>query len=182
MRPFSQIRNSVGFQITLSARQEDYMKTTMSNNLLLGIGFCMLILFSACLKDGDSTLVFPNAAPLPTDRPNHNQGTFLLPDKNIEIALWDHGTIDGDTISVIINQRIVISRLGLDGPDNKYTCPVTLDRKQNELVLFAHNEGYYSPNTAAISIKSGTFYEEKTLESDLGINASLTLIIDGTKQ
>jgi len=144
---------------------------------MLSILFVMMLPLS-CLKDGSNTLVLPSAPLSFLDRSNDNQGTYHLPDKHIEIALWDHALIDGDIISLFLNSAPLVQELTLDGSDNKYVLQATLHDGTNALVLFAHNEGTSPPNTATINVKSGTEEKELILNADLKTNALIELVID----
>lgn len=149
-------------------RQKVYLKVAVGGLILLGL---------SCLKDGEHTLVLPSSHAGSTDRTINNQGTITLPEPNIEIALWDHQAIDYDIVSVFINDKVVVNHQLLDGPKNKFVVHHTLQEVENVLILYAHNEGAHSPNTVAMSIKSGSVYEECYLEADLQTNGSLTLIV-----
>lgn len=90
------------------------------------------------------------------------------------IALWDHGIIDGDIVSIIINDLVIVDKITLDGPDNKFYFNYTFDYDgYNYLSLYAHNEGDISPNTAAISLNGRQF----TLESNLSTNGYVDVVI-----
>jgi hypothetical protein len=63
--------------------------------------------------------------------------------------IWDHGTQDGDIITVTLNGSTLVSGYSLTNAGT--TFPVQYRRGQNVLVVRAHNEGSLGPNTAAIS-------------------------------
>ena len=71
---------------------------------------------------------------------------------SFKVELYDNGQIDGDTVSLYFNNRLMVSRKRLS------TTPITLeinldrDRKDNELVMFAENMGAIPPNTALMVV------------------------------
>lgn len=157
------------------------MKTTKTVNrrkLYAAHFLAVIVLTLSCLKEGRDTLVLPTAPSDFLDRPNDHQGTFRMPEKHIEISLWDHASIDGDIVSLFINGALLVQQLTLDGPENKYVIQTTLNDGANALVLFAHNEGSSPPNTATVSVKSGAQQKEMILNADLKTNALVELVVD----
>lgn len=137
----------------------------------------LVVLTSACLKDGENTLVLPNHQEGSTNRTIAHQGQLIVPEPKIELALWDHQAIDYDIVSVYINNELVVDHQLLDGPKNKHVVLHILPQTENVLMLFAHNVGAQPPNTVALSIRSGPFYEERSIQTDLNTNGALTLTV-----
>jgi hypothetical protein len=81
--------------------------------------------------------------------------TFSFNKRKIKIYAWDHSMIDHDTISILLNGRVVLSKHHLDS--KKKMIKVELKPGTNEFLMYAHNEGSISPNSAAILIKYGLF-------------------------
>ena len=94
---------------------------------------------------------------------------------NITLDIFDNGTIDGDTISVYYNNKLLVSNRGLT--DKAITVQLMLDEKaaQHEIVMFAHNLGSISPNTATIVVKAGEKRYELRSSASLTENAVLVL-------
>ena len=95
--------------------------------------------------------------------------------KNITLDIFDNGTIDGDTISVYYNNKLLVANRGLT--DKAITVQLILDDKaaQHEIVLFAHNLGTIAPNTATIVVKAGDKRYELHSSASLTENAVLVL-------
>lgn len=89
------------------------------------------------------------------DRKDKIADTFVFSKKKIRIYAWDHSMIDHDTISILINGRVVLSNHHLDREKKK--IKVELKPGTNELLMYAHNEGTIPPNSAAIMIRYGLF-------------------------
>jgi dipeptidyl aminopeptidase/acylaminoacyl peptidase len=95
--------------------------------------------------------------------------------KNITLDIFDNGTVDGDTISVYYNNKILVSNRGLT--EKPITIDLLLDEKapQHEIVLFAHNLGSIPPNTATIVVKADDKRYELHSSASLVENAVLVL-------
>lgn len=95
---------------------------------------------------------------LPTvlkERQNDLVRTILTASNEIEVSLYDNGEIDGDTISVFLNGRLIAARKGLS------TKPITLKIKideenpDQEITMVAENLGSIPPNTALMIVNAG---------------------------
>ena len=95
--------------------------------------------------------------------------------KNITLDIFDNGTVDGDSISVYYNNKLLVANRGLS--EKAITVQLMLDEKapQHEIVLFAHNLGSIPPNTATIVVKAGTKRYELHSSASLTENAVLVL-------
>ncbi|MEO7307926.1 MAG: DPP IV N-terminal domain-containing protein, partial [Ferruginibacter sp.] len=76
--------------------------------------------------------------------------------RNITLNIFDNGTIDGDSISVYYNNKLLVANRGLT--EKAIVVNLMLDEKaaQHEIVLFAHNLGSIPPNTALIVVNAGS--------------------------
>lgn len=94
---------------------------------------------------------------------------------NITLDLFDNGTIDGDSISVYYNGKLLVSNRGLS--EKPITVQLLLDEKaaQHEIVLFANNLGSIPPNTATVVVKAGDKRYELHSSASLTENAVLVL-------
>jgi hypothetical protein len=70
--------------------------------------------------------------------------------RNITLSVYDHGSVDGDIISLTVNGTTVLSHYTLTG--GRHDVSVTLNRGLNQIELIAHNEGRSSPNTVSLHI------------------------------
>lgn len=90
------------------------------------------------------------------ERENNLVRTITTSEEDIQIELYDNGTIDNDTISVYHNNQLVISsgRLSYTPITVRIKCSKTDNR--HELTVVAENLGDISPNTALMVIKAGS--------------------------
>lgn len=93
--------------------------------------------------------------------------------KNITLDLYDNAIVDGDTISVFYNGKLMVSKQRLS--EKPITINLVLDEKapQHEILLFAHNLGSIPPNTALIVVTAGTKRFELFSSASLEENAVL---------
>jgi hypothetical protein len=113
------------------------------------------------------------------DRKDNIEDTFTFNRKKIRIYAWDHSMIDHDTISLLFNGRVALSRHHLDHKKKK--IEVELKPGTNELLMYAHNEGSISPNSAAILIRYGLFRKKLIyLNASYKENAVLKLKLNDT--
>lgn len=131
--------------------------------------------------------ISPTAAPTPaapakkdsvatvTSRKNTVFSRIPVNVKNITLDIFDNGTIDGDTISVYYNNKLLVGNRGLT--EKALTVNLLLDDKapQHEIVMFAHNLGSIAPNTATIVVKAGDKRYELHSSASLTENAVLVL-------
>lgn len=70
--------------------------------------------------------------------------------RQVEMRLWDHGEQDGDIVTVYLNGQALVSNFPITNAGANFR--LMLNPGPNRLVVFAHNEGSSSPNTASISL------------------------------
>lgn len=96
-------------------------------------------------------------------RETRQRSVYESPKKVVRLLVWDDGQIDGDTISISMNGRLVLAEHGLT--KRKKRVKIVLDSGENEIVFHAHNEGTIPPNTAAMAIKTGLFTKHRIVLS-----------------
>lgn len=111
-------------------------------------------------------------------RPVKVLGDIHIASKNVTFYVWDSGQIDGDIITLVFNDKVIIPKSTLRGPSDKMSASVIMTKGYNYVLLFAHNEGSIPPNTAAISINDGTGEKNLVLSADLQTNGAYNIILD----
>ena len=88
-------------------------------------------------------------------RVNELVKTIITTAKDVYIKIYDNGTIDNDTVSVYIDNKLVISKQRLT--DKAITLKINLDEKASfhELVMVADNLGEIPPNTSLMIVNAG---------------------------
>jgi|GEM_PF-2993224 len=99
--------------------------------------------------------------------------TVQVHTNEILIEVWDHETVDGDVLSLALNDTTILDSYALI--QNKKILKVMLHPGQNPLVMTAINQGRYKPCTAAILIDDGQTKQTYILDADFAISSSLVI-------
>jgi hypothetical protein len=89
------------------------------------------------------------------------------------ISFIDNNTTDDDTVSVLLNKKMIIEKTGIQ--KNRAAVDVVLDTGMNILCFFADNYGRVPPNTAKLNLRFGN--ERFTLDYTIKENMSATFIV-----
>lgn len=95
---------------------------------------------------------------------------------SIKIELYDNGQIDYDSVSIYLNDKLVLPKTMLTLNAIKLTLPLDEKLDFNELSMFADNLGLIPPNTAALILYDGTIRYEIMMSSDLSRTATIKLL------
>jgi hypothetical protein len=79
---------------------------------------------------------------------------YEIYEDSITLSIYDNGEIDGDTVSVFLNDVRIVEKIGLSATAYKIKIPVERN-KVNKIELFAENLGKIPPNTGLLVIYSG---------------------------
>jgi len=107
------------------------------------------------------------------ERVNTVLKTIAIKNKTFTVDFYDNGEIDGDSISVFYNGKLVLSHKMLSYKAITLTLTIDPDREVNELVMYADNLGEIPPNTALMIVHDGDNRYEQRIESDLGRNGTI---------
>jgi hypothetical protein len=107
-------------------------------------------------------------------RKNTEQSRITLSEKKINLSIYDNGTVDGDTVSVFFDGKLVVNKKRLTG--NAISVDLELDESVNlhTLVLYAENLGTIAPNTALVIVTTASgkryeLYSSATLEKNAAL-------------
>ena len=93
----------------------------------------------------------------------------------LKLQLYDNGSIDYDSVSLYLNDQLLIPKVKLDHRAIRKTIVLDSSLLFNELSMFAENLGMIPPNTAALIIYDGEKRHELILTSDLNKTATIRL-------
>jgi WD40 repeat protein len=107
------------------------------------------------------------------DRDVELQSTITVNKTEFDIEIWDRSVVDGDSISLNLNGNWILQEYMV--VKTKLTLHVKIDPNatNNYLILFAHNLGEISPNTAAVQVLIDGKEYKLTLTSDLKKSGAL---------
>lgn len=96
----------------------------------------------------------------------------------IKIDFYDNGQIDGDTISVYVNNMPAVSSKFLSAKPVSITVKIDLNRPEQEVIMVGENLGTIPPNTALMIINAGEKRYQLYLTSDEQKNAMVRFIYE----
>jgi len=99
---------------------------------------------------------------------------ITVPSDEVELHIWDHSRIDGDIVSIYVNEECVLSKYTLER--NKKIVNAKLKKGTNLITLHAENLGSIPPNTAAINVYvKGKLVKALVLRSDMNKSEAIQL-------
>ena len=95
---------------------------------------------------------------------------------SLVLSLYDNGEIDGDTVSIVLNDKVIIAKQRLSTSvinTTVYTSQYAGDSLK--LIMYAENLGTIPPNTGLLIIQDGEVRNEIRFEGDLQKNSAVIL-------
>ncbi len=116
-----------------------------------------------------------------TARPFEKRSSNLIKTIEIEketfkVDLYDNGEIDGDTISLFFNGKLLLAHKRLSDKAITLTLDVDETKDINELVMYAENLGSIPPNTALMVVTDGSNRYEVRIASDLQKSGAIRFV------
>lgn len=103
------------------------------------------------------------------------QSVFIKSDSLI-LTLYDNGTVDGDTVSVIMNGVVIMPRVGLSTKPYNKTIYLTPEMGDSiNIIMYAENLGSIPPNTGLLVVRDGEKNYEIRFSGDLTKNSAIIL-------
>ncbi len=93
---------------------------------------------------------------------------------SVPLVLWDDAEHDGDTISVVLNGRVVLDHHGLS--NSRTHVDLWLEPGENTLLVVAHNEGRVPPNTARAYLRTGKGKVHLLVKTTTSRNAAVRVL------
>jgi hypothetical protein len=120
----------------------------------------------------------PNLPPTYIERKAELVREIKVDTGTIRLDFYDNGMIDGDTISVYVNDMPVVSRKLLSAKPVSTSIKVDFQRTIQEVVMVGENMGTIPPNTALMIINAGDKRYQLYLTSDDRKNALVRFIYE----
>jgi len=102
--------------------------------------------------------------------------TIEITNPTFKLDLYDNGDIDGDSISVFYNGKLILSHKILTDKPITLTLDATTGNEVNELTMYAENLGTIPPNTALMVVTDGEKRYEVRISSDLKKSGTIRFI------
>jgi hypothetical protein len=97
--------------------------------------------------------------------------TIEVDSRSFRVDLYDNGQIDGDTISLYLNGKLMVSRQRLS--TEAISLNITMTEDDNELIMYAENLGSIPPNTALMIVTVGDKRYEVNISSTEQTNGAV---------
>jgi hypothetical protein len=108
-------------------------------------------------------------------RSNNILQTVNVENPSVKIELYDNGDIDGDSVSLFYNGKVLLTHKKLTTQPITLELPVNND-DINELVMYADNLGTIPPNTALMIVTDGAKRYEVRVTSDLKKSGTIRFV------
>ena len=100
---------------------------------------------------------------------------------SIKIDFYDNGQVDGDTISVYVNNMPAVTNKRLGARPVSINVKINLKVQEQEVIMVGENLGTIPPNTALMIINTGGKRYQLYLTSDEQKNAMVRFIYEKPK-
>ncbi|MEO6611242.1 MAG: hypothetical protein ABIT05_03885 [Chitinophagaceae bacterium] len=89
------------------------------------------------------------------ERSNELVKILVVKNTDVIVKLYDNGEIDGDSISVYLDNKLVLSSKRLTANPLIVKLKMEVDNEEHELTMVAENMGSIPPNTSLMVVESG---------------------------
>jgi hypothetical protein len=102
--------------------------------------------------------------------------TIEFQSDSITLSLYDNGIVDGDTVSVVLNGKVIIPKLGLTEQAYRKVIKIPPGSGDSlQLVIYAENLGTIPPNSGLLIIEDGSERQKVGFEGDMKKSAAVIL-------
>ncbi|MCB0769708.1 MAG: hypothetical protein KDC00_04805 [Flavobacteriales bacterium] len=108
-----------------------------------------------------------------TERRTDTLTTLSTARQRITMHLWDNAEYDGDTVTVLLNNRPVL--VGHELTHKKKRITLELTNTDNTLLVIAHNEGRVAPNTASCVVRKVGGQKELLIRTSQATNMAIVI-------
>jgi hypothetical protein len=123
----------------------------------------------------------PEVAPALIQKKNELVREIYVDTGTIKLDFYDNGQIDGDTVSVYVDNTPVLSQKMLTAKPLTIFVKIDLKRTQKEIIMVGENQGSIPPNTALMIINANNKRYQLYLTSDDKKNALVRFIYEKPK-
>lgn len=128
---------------------------------------------TAVASGGKATLPAPDLS----KRKIETIQTVQLASDSIVLSLYDNGIVDGDTVSILLNGSVLLSRIGLKEEAFNHTLHITPEMGDSlNLVMYAENLGSIPPNSGLLIVRDRSKTYEIRFSGDLQKNSAIILL------
>ena len=92
---------------------------------------------------------------------------------SLQLILYDNGEVDGDTVSVLMNGKVIMPRVGLTTNAVKKTIYTEAAGDSIQIVMYAETLGSLPPNTGLLIVYDGTDRYEIRFSGDMSRSSAI---------
>lgn len=123
-----------------------------------------------------SKKIITNAAAEISKRDIETIRTVEVTQDSLVLSLYDNGTVDGDTVSILINGIVVMPKVGLLAKAVNKTIYLTPEMGDSiNVIMYAENLGSFPPNTGLLIVRDGNIDYEIRFSGDYKKNSAIIL-------
>lgn len=120
----------------------------------------------------------PGPTPLAADLIKRNTEviqTVSFRSDSLRISLYDNGEVDGDTVSIVLGNKVIFAKQGLTAKAATTTIYAGDLGDSVQLVMYAENLGRIPPNTGLLVLQDGNDRYQIRFSGDLQNNSAIIL-------
>jgi hypothetical protein len=102
--------------------------------------------------------------------------TISIENSIFTVDLYDNGEVDGDSVSLFYNSKLLLSHKRVTEKPIRMTLEVNPDKETSDLTMYAENLGKFPPNTALMVIMDGEKRYEVRIASDLKRSGTIRFV------
>ncbi len=115
--------------------------------------------------------ILPPPPPVIRNRTNEVVDMIYADPGTITVSLYDNGAIDNDTVSVYVNNRLIVNKERLTAQPITFSLELSPENDRQEVVMVAENLGEIPPNTSLMVVRAGVQQYEVRITSTEQKNA-----------
>jgi hypothetical protein len=119
-----------------------------------------------------------SVAVLPEKRQNNLLKEIAISSDSISVSFYDNAEIDGDSVTIVYNNKVIITHLFLTDQPKTFKLPVDKTIPANELIMYAENLGSIPPNTALMIVYDDKKRYEISISSSKTSNGMVSFIFN----
>ena len=134
------------------------------------------IRFNSKTFNAANLIMVPKAAADISSRKIETVNSVEIKNDSLLLTLYDNGEIDGDTVSVLLNGKVIMPMQGLTANGISKTVYLTPEMGDSiSLIMYAENLGSIPPNTGLLIVYDGNVRHEIRFSGDLQKNSAIIL-------
>lgn len=119
----------------------------------------------------NTAINYDSALAVKNQRSSDTLQTIAVKADSIVLTIYDNEIVDGDTVTIFQNNKIVVDQLPVTARHRKVIIPISKADPHHEFIMVAKNVGRIPPNTAMLIIEAGNKRYQLKAASDLTKNA-----------